>query len=149
LKRFEFPLEKALEIRGLRKLLAEEKLGEAQREENRTRARLNLAYGMRDECFEEMRAAMGGRVDPEGIRQLVRYESSLEDEIMRQRGDVTKREAAARVALEVVVERTKEERALEKHRENRLREYRSLYWWDQGKVLDEIGAQRFTRGKGR
>lgn len=149
MKRFEFPLEKALEIRELRKLLAEEELGKAQRDENRTRARLSMAFGMRDECFEEMRASMEGRVDPEGIRHLVRYESSLEDEIMRQRSDLEKRKAATQKALGEAVDRTKEERALEKHRENRFREYRSLYWWEQGKVLDETGSQRFIRKKGR
>lgn len=148
MKRFEFPLEKALEIRGIRKLLAEEKLGEAQRDENRTRARLKRAFGMRDECFEEMRARMGGRVDPWGMRRLVGYESSLADEIVSQRTDLAKKEAVTEEARNTAIERTKEERALEKHRENRFREYRSLYWWEQGKALDEIGS-RFRLKKGR
>lgn len=145
MKRFAFPLEKALEIRQLRELLAEEKLGQVQREENRTRARLNTAFRTRDQCFEEIREALGGRVEPGEMRQLLRYETSVEDEIVRQKTDLTKREAATREARDVAVVRTQEERALEKHRENRFREYRALFWWEEGKVLDEVGSHRFIR----
>lgn len=149
MKRFAFPLEKALEIRQIKKLLAEEKLGEAQREESRTRLRLDEANGLRDQCFEDLRALMGGRVDPGEMRHLLRYESSIEDEIWRQKTDLVKREGVTEEARDVVVARTQEERTLEKHKENRLAEYQSLYWWEQGKALDEIGSQRHTRGKGR
>ncbi len=149
MKRFSFPLEKALEIRQLKKLLAEEKLGEAERDENSTRGRLQAAHGMRDECFEAMRSSMQGKVDPGEMQRLYKYESSIEDEIWRQKTDLRKREAVTKAARDVAVVRTQEERTLEKHRENRLREYQALYWWEQGKNLDEVGSQRFTRGKGR
>lgn len=148
MKRFQFPLEKALEIRELRKLLAEEKLGEARREESRTRRRLEEARGMRERCFEEIRGSLGGRVDPGEMKHLFQFEASIEDEIWRQKIDLVKREAATKGATEVVVKRTQEERTLEKHRENRLAEYLSLYWWEQGKALDEMGSQRFIRAKG-
>lgn len=149
MKRFLFPLEKALEIRQLKKLFAEEKLGEAQTEESRARTRLSGAVGMRDRCFEEIRGAMGGRVRLEEMRHLLRYESSIEDEIVRQKSDLAKREASTKVAREVVAARTQEERTLDKHRENRLREYRAQFWWEEGKELDEMGSQRFIRNKGR
>jgi flagellar biosynthesis chaperone FliJ len=132
LKRFLFPLEKAMEVRQIRKLLAEEKLGEAQREESRTRERLQEAKEVRDRCFDDIRASMGGRVNPGEMRHLFLYESSIEDEIWRQKTDLAKREEVTREATDVVVQRTQEERTLEKHRENRLSEYQALYWWEQG-----------------
>ncbi len=148
MKRFVFPLEKALEIREIRKLLAEEKLGEAQREESRTRQRLATAEGMREQCFDGIRASLGGRVDPVEMRYLMQLRTSIEDEIWRQKTDLVKKEAATKEATETVVKRTQEERTLVQHRENRLEEYMALYWWEQGKALDEMGSQRFLRSKG-
>ncbi len=148
MKRFTYPLEKALEIRELKKLLAEEKLGEARREEARTRERLSEAADMRDRCFEDIRASVSGRVDPGAVKHLLKFESSIEDEIWRQKTDLVTREGQTRQATSVVVARTQEERTLLIHREDRLAEYKSLYWWEQGKELDEIGAVRFIRNKG-
>ena len=82
------------------------------------------------------------------MRTLTRYEASIEDEIWRQKTDLVKKEAATVSAVEVVVERTKEERTLLTHRENLLADYRSTYWWAQGKAMDEVGSQRFVRLKG-
>ncbi|MGE5578694.1 MAG: flagellar export protein FliJ [Bacillota bacterium] len=148
MKRFVFPLEKALEIREIRKLLAEEKLGEAQREESRTRQRLAAAEGMREECFDGIRASLGGRVDPAEMRHLMKLRTSIEDEIWREKMDLVKRESATREATEVVVKRTQEEQTLVQHRENQLEEYMALYWWEQGKALDEMGSQRYSRSRG-
>ena len=148
MKRFRFPLEKALEIRGIKKLLAEEKLGCARREEKRTRDMLEGAVNERERCFESIRASLSNRVVPRDMRTLMRYEASIEDEIWRQKTDLVKKEAATVSAVEVVVERTKEERTLLTHRENLLADYRSTYWWAQGKAMDEVGSQRFVRLKG-
>lgn len=148
MKRFRFPLEKALEVRGLRRLLAEQKLGEARREEDRVRARLSTACLMRDRCFDEMRTAASGRVDPAVVQHLARYERGLEDEVMRHRTDLARKAEATRRAVDQVVERSREERALEKYREDRFSQYRKRYWWEQGKALDELASQRFAREKG-
>lgn len=149
LKRFAFPLEKALEIRQLRKLLAEEKLGEAEAEEGRVRDRLSRAVGEQGKCFGRLREAMSGQVDPGEMRQLLRYRTSVEDEILRQTGDLVRKQALTKEAMDVVVVRTQEERTLEKHRENRLHDYMARFWWEEAKQMDEVGSQRFTRTKER
>lgn len=148
MKRFTYPLEKALEIRELKKLLAEERLGKAQHEEARTRERLSEAVDMRDRCFEDIRASVSGKVDPGEVKQLFKFESSVEDEIWRQKTDLVKRESQTRQATSVVVARTQEERTLLIHRDDRLAAYKALYWWEQGKELDELGSARFIRNKG-
>lgn len=148
MKRFDFRLEKALEVRSLKKLLAEEKLGQAKRAEMQTRGLLGRAREEREECFREIRGNLRGKVEPDDMRRLLRYESSIEDEIWRQKMDLSKKEAATKNAMDVVVERTKEERALTKHRENLMREYKADYWWEEGKTLDEVGTTRYLREKG-
>lgn len=149
MKRFAFPLEKALEIRQLRKMLAEEKLGEAQTEEGRVGDRLTRAVGEQDKCFGQMREAMAGPVDAGEMQHLLRYKTSVEDEIVRQKSDLVKKRALTKEAMDVVVVRTQEERTLEKHRENRLQDYMAHFWWEEAKKMDEVGSQRFTRAKER
>ena len=135
-------------MRMLKRLLAEQKLGEARREEERVRARLRSANLMRERCFDEMRDALSGQLDSSLVRHLSQYERGLADEVTRHRTDLKRKIDATRKAVHQAVERTKEERALEKYRENQFDQYRKAYWWEQGKALDELASQRFAREKG-
>ncbi|MGI6662959.1 MAG: flagellar export protein FliJ [Bacillota bacterium] len=149
MKKFEFPLERVLEIRRLRKLLAEEKLGEAQRNENAVKSRLDAACEAREEAARELRGALSGRLDSHLMKRMMRFGESIDNEIFRHRADLKAKREITRKAREVAILRTQEERALERHRENKLREYMDAFWWQQAKVLDEIGAERFLRAKER
>ncbi|MGI6632117.1 MAG: flagellar FliJ family protein [Bacillota bacterium] len=149
MKKFEFPLEKALEVRQIKRLLAEEKLGEALRNESLVKSRLDAAYEERESACRDLRKAMSGALDCNTMKHLVRYEESVEDEIFRQRADLrVKRDLTAK-ARNVAVARTREEKALVRHKENKLREYKAAFWWEQTKVLDEMGTDRFMRAKAR
>lgn len=149
LKRFEFPLEKALEVRQIKRLLAEEKLGEALRNEGIVKSRLDAAYKERESLHRHLLNARVGALDCATMKYLMQYEQSVEDEIFRQKVDLkAKRELTAK-ARDAAVDRTREERALEKHKENKLREYRAAFWWEQSKALDDIGTDRFNRAKER
>jgi flagellar export protein FliJ len=149
LKRFEFPLERVLEIRRIRKLLAEEKLGEAQRNENAVESRLDAACEAREEAAREVRSALSGRLDSRLMKRMMRFRQSIENEIFRHSTDLKAKREVTEKAREIVLLRTQEERALEKVRENKLREYMDAYWWQQAKTLDEIGAERYLRAKER
>lgn len=149
MKRFEFPLEKALEIRQIKRLLAEEKLGEALRNEGRTKSRLDAAKRERESACRDLLGAMSGALDTGAMKRMVRYEESVEDEVFRQKADLKAKREATALARETALARTREERALEKHKENKLREYKAVFWWEQGKVLDEMGSERFNRSKER
>jgi len=149
LRKFEFPLERVLEIRRLHKMLAEEKLGEAQRNENAVKSRLNAAREAREEAAREMRSALSGRLDSQLMKSMMRFSESIDNEIFRHTTDLKAKSEITRKAREVAIRRTQEERALEKHRENKLREYMEAFWWEQAKALDEIGADRFLRAKER
>jgi len=138
-----------LEIRRIRKLLAEEKLGEAQRNENAVESRLDAACEAREEAAREVRSALSGRLDSRLMKRMMRFGESIDNEIFRHRADLKAKREITRKAREVAILRTQEERALERHRENKLREYMDAFWWQQAKVLDEIGAERFLRAKER
>jgi len=149
LKKFEFPLERVLEIRRLKKLLAEEKLGEAQRNENAAKSRLDAARKAREEAVMEMREALSGRLDSRSLKHMVRFGESIDSEIYRHTVDLRAKREITRKAREIAILRTQEEKALERHRENKLREYMDAFWWQQAKILDEIGAERYLRAKER
>jgi flagellar biosynthesis chaperone FliJ len=149
LKKFEFPLERALEVRRVRRMLAEEKLGEAQREESVVKSRLDAAYEARDSAQREIRNALRGRLDQGRLRRMLRYGDAVENEIFRQRADLKMRREITVKAREAAVLRTQEERALERHRERKLSEYMDVFWWEQAKQMDDIGAERFLRSKER
>lgn len=145
MRKFAFPLEKALEIRQLKKLLAEEALGESRRKEEAARARLDAALTRRLECFDEIRRALAKKVDAVEMRHIQRYRVSVEDDVARQETDLARRREATERALAEAVARTLEERTLERHKENLKREYMADFWWEDGKALDEMASQRFNR----
>ena len=118
MKRFEFPLERVLEIRRIRKLLAEEKLGEAQRNENAVESRLDAACEAREEAAREVRSALSGRLDSRLMKRMMRFRQSIENEIFRHSTDLKAKREVTEKAREIVLLRTQEERALEKVREN-------------------------------
>jgi flagellar biosynthesis chaperone FliJ len=149
LRRFEFPLERALDIRRLHRLLAEEKLGQALRDESVVKSRLDTAREARVSLQREFRDAVTGRLDLRLLRRMLRHGESLENEIFRHTADLKMKREITRKAREAAIRRTQEERALERYRENKLSEYIDAYWWDQAKKMDDIGADRFLRSKER
>ncbi len=149
MKKFEFPLERVLEVRRVRRMLAEEKLGEAQREESVVKSRLDAAFEARDSAQRELRSALSGRLDQGRLRRMLRYGDAVENEIFRQRANLKTKREITNKAREAAVLRTQEERALERHKERKLSEYIDAFWWEQAKQMDDIGAERFLRSKER
>ena len=149
MKRFSFPLEKVLEVREIKKLLAEEKLGLALREKSRAEASLSSALKVRAKTMDDWRRALTGRLDPVLVRDIFRYGEVVEEEVRQRREQLKQRDLEVQVARKEVLERTQEEKALRKYRQKKLSEYRAWYWWEQGKILDEIGTDRFTRRERR
>lgn len=149
MKKFVFGLVRVLEVRELKKLLAEEQLGARLRDERAARQLLASSEEKREALFSEFRRKASGRLDPADLKRLVMYRESVEDEIFRRKGELKRKEALTESAREEAVLRTQEQRALERHRENQLRQYKARYWWEQGKELDEIGSERFGRNERR
>ncbi|HHW19412.1 MAG TPA: hypothetical protein GXX30_11085 [Firmicutes bacterium] len=149
MKRFSFPLEKVLEVREIKRLLAEEKLGLALREKSRAEASLYSALKVRAKAMDDWRRALTGRLDPVLVRDIFRYGEVVEEEVRQRREQLKQRDLEVQVARKEVLERTQEEKALRRYRQKKLSEYRAWYWWEQGKILDEIGTDRFTRRERR
>ncbi len=149
MRRFSFRLERALEIRGLKRLLAEENLGRCLRSEHHAKSALQEAEEAREGLHKEMRSRMAGRVDPRSFRGMALCREHLSDEVFRREAEVKRKEALTGIARGEAVSRTQEERTLERLREDRLKEHKFLYWKDQGKKLDEIGSARFEREERR
>ncbi len=149
MKKFVFGLGRVLEIRELRRVLAEEQLGERLVDERRAKEQLLSSLQKREELFSEFREEISGEIQARNLRHLAMYRESVEDEIFRREGELRRKEDLTDSARKEAVLRTQEQKALEKHRENQVKEYKARYWWQQGKELDEIGADRFGRSERR
>lgn len=149
MRRFEFPLEKVLEVRQIKRLVAEEKLAEALREEDRARDSLEAVLDEQEAANEKFRSFLLGTLDPVRLRSMVRYGESLEKEIFRTKADLREKEEITGAARFEAIDRTKDEEALIIHKEEMYREHKAAFWWEQGKALDEIGSQRYLRAKAR
>ena len=143
MKRFVFDLQRVLEVRELNKLLAEERLGQRLRDERNAKDLLTSSEEKRDDLFREIRLKVVGVIKPSDLRRLAMYRETIEDEIFRRQGELVRKEALTESAREEAVLRTQEQKALERHRDNQVKEYRARYWWQQGKELDDIGSTRF------
>lgn len=149
MKKFVFGLGRVLEIRELRRVLAEEQLGERLVDERRAKEQLLSSLQKREELFSEFREEISGEIQARNLGHLAMYRESVEDEIFRREGELRRKEDLTDSARKEAVLRTQEQKALEKHRENQVKEYKARYWWQQGKELDEIGADRFGRSERR
>jgi flagellar export protein FliJ len=149
MRKFVFSLERVLEIRELKKLLAEERLGQSLRDERNAKARLVSSEEKRQDLFVEMRQKMVGSIDPTDLTRLFTYREAVEDEIFRRQGELVRKESLTDSARQEAVLRTQEQKALEKYRDNHWKEYMTRYWWQQGKELDYVGSTRFARSERR
>lgn len=136
-------------MRELRRVLAEEQLGERLSDERRAKAMLLSSLKKREDLYSHFREQASGEIQAWNLKHLIMYRESVEDEIFRREGDLKKKEDMTESARKEAILRTQEQKALEKHRENQVKEYRARYWWQQGKELDEIASDRFGRSEGR
>lgn len=149
MRRFRFDLQRVLDIRELRKLLAEENLGRCLREEKQAQSRLDQAYTLQRDVWDRQRAEAEGRLEPWTLKALLRYRTFVEEEIGCLEGELQGKKELTGQARSRAIACAREVESLSKLKDRRKKEYRDFYWWQQGKVLDEIAALWFNQGKRR
>ncbi len=147
MKKFVFPLEKVLAVREMRKLIAEEKLGGLLREIYVIKNALSLAESARLENQANLRMHLSGSVNLRQVKTLLRYGNAISEDISSRKEELVHQESMVRKAQEEVLARTQEKRALERLKEKQISHHRAMYWWEQGKQLDEIGTMYFNRSE--
>jgi flagellar FliJ protein len=145
LRKFRFPLEKVLEVRELRKLIAEEKLaallGEMYRiekalEDTRAIAARNQGY---------LRHHISGRLDLDKVQDALVFRTAINMQINEIEDALSRKTAEVRQAQQEVVLRHQEMKTLQRLKEKQLANYKQMYWWEHSKQLDEIATMRFAR----
>ncbi len=148
MRKFTYSLERVLEIRDVKRLLARETFGRDLQNEHNARKNLDKSLNRRDDLHEALRKASEGSLDTGNIRHLLMCRQWVEDEIYLGEGELGKMQAILQNSREKVLMRTREHRVLETLKEKALKDYMERYWWEQAKQTDESGTARFLR-KGR
>ena len=147
LKKFVFPLEKVLAVREMKRLIAEEKLGGLLREMHVVKDALSIAESARLDNQASLRIHLLKSVDLGQVKALLVYGNAISEDISNRKEELVYQESMVRKAQEEVLARTQEKRALERLKEKQISLHRSMYWWEQGKQLDEIGTMYFNRSE--
>lgn len=145
MKRFQFRLQAALDLRRRREEQLRGELAQIQGRRAQEMERLNALLISRDDAMERATDTRTGRADLERLRDFERRLTVFEDAIAGQREllDLIQRELDRKVAE--VVAATQETRALEKLRERRQEEYRQEELREEQGFLDELASIRAAR----
>lgn len=141
MRRFRFDLQRVLDIRELRKLLAEENLGRCLRAERQAESKLDQACTLQRDLWDRQRAMATGRIEPWNLKALLRYRTFVEEEIGCLEGELQRKKELTGEARSRAIACATEQESLAKLKDRRKKEYQDLYWWQQGKVLDEIALR--------
>jgi len=145
LKKFAFPLEKVLEVRELRRLIAEERLAVLLNEMRAIEHSLEVTKKLEVQNRHALVALAKGGIDPFQIKAVLNYGAALNEDIEKTKEQLARHAVLVREAQEEAILRTREKKALEQLKEKHLSQYMDEYWWEQSKELDEIGSRYFKR----
>ncbi len=143
MKRFRYPLQRLLEVRNLRKLQAEVDFGQALHYQAEAETELAKTYEKRSALHSHLRGNLVGTLDNAGLSRLQGYRQWVNDEAWRWEQEFQRRRARADEKRNEMLEKSRDNQALENHKDNSQKLYLRQYQWEQGKQLDEAGVLRF------
>jgi flagellar export protein FliJ len=141
MKRFNFRLQRVLEIRERFRDEMRQELVQRNFEHDRER---NILEHL-DQEFLRAKVEEGGTYSASEMVLVGDYSTRLQEQIEQQRARVLAAEQAAEEARERYIEASKESQALEKLKEKRRQEYVEQALKEEGAQLDEIAVQRAGR----
>jgi len=145
MKRFSFNLQKLMDIREIRRHLAEEKLGQALGEKVRAEEELGRAVSEEEQAGKVMAGMTRGAVNIALVQHALRYKTSTEEEVARCRKVVKQAEDKFESARAEAFERINEHEVILRLRKRKFEGYLDAYWWEYSKTLDEVGLLRHVR----
>ncbi len=145
MRKFAFPLEKVLEVRELKRLIAEERLGALLNEMYAIEHALELIEQRETQNRHDLLALAKQGFDSFQMKAILNYGAVLNEDIRRTKEQLAKQTLLVREAQEEAILRTREKKALEQVKEKHRSQYMESYWWEQNKELDEIGSRYYQR----
>lgn len=145
MRKFAFPLEKVLEVREIKRLISEEKLGALLNEMYAIEHALELIEQRETQNRHDLLALAKQGFDSFQMKAILNYGAALNEDIRRTKEQLAKQTLLVREAQEEAILRTREKKALEQVKEKHRSQYMESYWWEQNKELDEIGSRYYQR----
>lgn len=145
MRKFAFPLEKVLEVREIKRLISEEKLGALLNEMYAIEHALELIEQRETQNRHDLLALAKQGFDSFQMKAILNYGAALNEDIRRTKEQLAKQTLLVREAQEEAILRTREKKALEQVKEKHRSQYMESYWWEQNKELDEIGSRYHQR----
>jgi flagellar FliJ protein len=146
MKRFNFDLEKVLELRSYREREAEIALGKAIGELTLIEREIKSITGERFQAASERFASGNTGREIQGYDLYIRR---LDTALERLFKEAAQAELKVEEARQVFFEASREKKAIEKIKERRQKEYRKTMLREEGKTLDDIAGGAAVRQRTR
>ncbi len=143
MKKFRYSMQSLLVIKQKLEDQAKAAYGAAKLRLNEEEERLLALQQKREVYVEEKRQVMAARLDVPKLNRLQLAVESMDDQIVRQKQNVKKAEAALRAAEERLVESMSERKTQERLRENAFEVYRQEMNAEEQKEIDERTSFRY------
>ncbi len=149
MSRFEFDLQRVLDVRGITKLLAEQSLAQCVKKELAAKVRLDESLLVEQEIRQTQRAITEGVIEPLVLQDLLRFRSEAFGRTKDCRKGWKESKELSHEARTHLIECSRKEQSLSKLKDRQKAEHTKRYWWAQNKALDEIASVRFSAQKRR
>jgi len=146
MKKFEFSLQKVMEVRQTEEKVLQKRLADAQCVLRTARDELDTLAGMLEQQLERKAEMQRCTINSARYMLVQNYIRNIEDYMEDTRQRITGLEAKVEEARLKLLEKAKEKKAIEKLRETRFEEYQRETRREEQDFLDEITAQN---GKAR
>ena len=143
MKKFRYSMQSLLVIKQKLEDQAKAAYGAAKLRLAEEEERLLMLQQKREAYVEEKRRVMSTRLDVPKLNRLQTAVEAMDDQIVRQRQNIKKAEAAVRVAEERLVESMMERKTQERLKENALEAYRQEMNAEEQKEIDERTSFRY------
>lgn len=143
MKKFRYSMQSLLVIKQKLEDQAKAAYGAAKLRLAEEEERLLVLQQKREAYVEEKRRVMSTRLDVPKLNRLQMAVEAMDDQIVRQRQNIKKAEAAVRVAEERLVESMTERKTQERLRENAFEVYRQEMNAEEQKEIDERTSFRY------
>lgn len=129
--------------------MAEEKLGALLREMYQIEKDLSDIQAVAAQNQGRLRRRLSGWLDLDAVQDHLKFQKALDRDATKIEGNLAEKAREVGQAQKEVVYRNQEMKALKRLKEKQLSDYKTLYWWEDGKRMDQIGAIYFAKDEVR
>lgn len=141
MRRFDFRLQRVMEVRGVKKKECQRDLARSQEELNRQEQMLSQAADELKSSHEGLRKALKNRCSAGLLAALEHWRSRREEALHTQSQRTARQRHVVEERREVLITAAKDEKVLERLREHALEEHRTESLREEQSFLDELGCR--------